>query len=71
MTVARWSVSLIAVIGMLAATLAAATIWLLVTDPVGGAEAVSTAISTGDVGPFMKAIGSVIVGALRDLFKYL
>ena len=71
MNVARWSVSLIAVIGTVAATLAAATIWLLLTDPVGGAEAFSQAMSTGDVTPFMRAIGSVIVDALRDLFKYL
>lgn len=71
MNVARWSVSLIAAIGMLAATLAAATIWLLLTDPVGGAEAFSRATTTGDVTPFMRAIGSVIVGALRDLFRYL
>ena len=71
MNVARFSVSLIAVIGVLAATLAAATIWLLLTDPVGGAEAFSQAMTTGDVTPFMKAIGTVIVGALRDLFKYL
>jgi hypothetical protein len=71
MNAARWSVSLIAGVGVLAATLAAATIWLLFTDPVGGAEAVSQAMTTGDVTPFMKAIGSVIVGALRDLFKYL
>jgi hypothetical protein len=69
--VVRWSVSLVAVVGILAATLASATIWLLLTDPVGGAEAVSRAMATGDVTPFMKAIGSVIVGALRDLFKYL
>jgi hypothetical protein len=71
MSVARWSVSLIAVIGLLAATLAAATIWLLLTNPVGGAEAFSQTITTGDVTPFMKAIGTVIVDALRDLFKYL
>ena len=71
MSVARWSVSLVAAIGGLAATLAAATIWLLVTDPVGGAEVVSQTIATGDVTPFIKAIGSVLVGALRDLFKYL
>ena len=71
MTVARWSVSLIAVVGVLAATLAAATIWLLLSDPVGGAEVVSQAISTGDPTPFMRALGSVIAGALRDLFKYL
>jgi len=71
MTVARWSVSLIAVVGILAATLAASTIWLLLTDPVGGAEAVSQAISGGDVTPFMQAIGNVIYDALKDLFKYL
>lgn len=71
MSVARWSVSLIAMIGIIAATLAGATIWLLVTDPVGGADVVSTAVSTRDVGPFMRAIGSVIYDALRGLFGYL
>jgi hypothetical protein len=65
--VARWSVSLVAIIGIVAAGIASATIWLLVTDPV----TVSTAVSTGDVGPFMRAIGSVIVDALRGLFAYL
>jgi hypothetical protein len=65
--VARWSVSLIAIIGIIAAMVAGATIWLLVTDPV----TVSTAVSTGDVEPFMRAIGSVIYDALRGLFGYL
>jgi len=65
--VARWSMSLIAIIGIVAATVAGATIWLLVTDPV----TVSTAVSTGDVEPFMRAIGSVIYDALRGLFGYL
>ena len=67
MNVARWSVSLIAVIGLLAATIAGATIWLLLTDPV----TVANAVSTGDVSPVMKAIGAVIYDALRGLFKYL
>jgi hypothetical protein len=70
-SVARWSVSLIAMIGLIAATVAGATIWLLVTDPVGGADAVATALSARDVGPFMRAIGSVIYDALRGLFGYL
>jgi len=69
--VARWSVSLIAIIGIIAATLAGATIWLLVTDPVRGADAVSSAMATGDVEPFMRAIGSVIFNALQGLFGYL
>ena len=70
MTVGRWSVSLIAVIGALAATLAGATIWLLLTDPVRGADAVS-ALSAGDVEPFMRALGTVIYDALRGLFRFL
>jgi hypothetical protein len=71
MTVVRWSVSLIAVVGVLAATLASATIWLMLTDPVGGAEAVSETLSTGDVTPFIRALGTVIYDALQGLFKYL
>ena len=67
MSVARWSMSLVAVIGLLAATLASATIWLLFTDPV----TVANSVSTGDVAPVMQALGAVIVDALRGLFKYL
>jgi hypothetical protein len=70
-SLARWSISLIAMVGIVAATVAGATIWLLVADPVGGADVVSTALSTGDVAPFMRAIGSVIFEALRALFGYL
>jgi hypothetical protein len=71
MDLGRWSVSLIAAIGVVAATLAGATIWLLFTDPVRGADVVSTAIATGDVTPFMRALGAVIYEALRELFGYL
>lgn len=70
-SIARWSVSLVAMIGIVAATVAGATVWLLVTDPVGGADVVSTALSTREVGPFMRAIGDVIFEALRGLFGYL
>lgn len=64
---ARWSVSLIAIMGVLAATIAGATIWLILTDPV----TVANAVSTGDVSPVVKAIGAVIYDALKGLFKYL
>ena len=67
MSLARWSVSLVAIIGVLAATIAAATIWLLLTDPV----TVADAVSKGDVSPVMQAIGAVILGALKGLFRYL
>jgi hypothetical protein len=67
MNLARWSVSLIAIIGVLAATVAGATIWLILTDPV----TVANAVSTGEVSPVMKAIGAVIYDALKGIFKYL
>ncbi len=70
MTAARLSLSLVAVIGLTAATIAVATIWLLFTDPVKGADVVKAAAS-GDPGPAMQAIGSVLYEALRGLFKYL
>jgi len=67
MSVARWSISLVAIVGVVAATVAGATIWLLFTDPV----TVANAVSSGDPGPVMKAIGAVIYDALRGLFDYL
>lgn len=70
MSLGRWSVSLVAIIGLAAATMAAATVWLLFTSPVTVADAVSK-MSEGDVGPAMQAIGSVISEALKSLFKYL
>jgi hypothetical protein len=70
MTAARWSLSLVAIIGLTAATVAAATIWLLFTDPVRSAE-VAKAAASGDPGPALQAIGAVLYEALRGLFKYL
>jgi hypothetical protein len=71
MSLARWSVSLIALVGVVAAILAGATIWLLLTDPVRGADAVSVAVSNGDLGPFVRALGAVLLEALQGLFGYL
>jgi hypothetical protein len=71
MSVARWSMGLVATVGLLAAILAAATIWLLLTDPVRGADVISDAVSSGDVLSFLRALGGVILDALRDLFNYL
>ena len=41
MSLGRWSASLVAIIGLTAATMAAATVWLLFTQPVTVADAVS------------------------------
>ncbi|MBA3639905.1 MAG: hypothetical protein M3541_09880 [Acidobacteriota bacterium] len=67
MSFARLSLSLAAVIGLIATTLAGATIWLLVTQPV----AVADAVATGEVSPVMKAIAGVLYGALAGIVKYL
>ena len=49
------------IIGLVAATMAAATVWLLLTDPVTVADSV-TKLSQGDVGPAMpRAIDLLIV----------
>jgi hypothetical protein len=67
MSAARWGMSLVAMIGLLAATIAGATIWLLVTNPV----AVSDAVSRGEVAPIVQELGRAIFDALKGLFKYL
>jgi hypothetical protein len=67
MSFGRMSLSLIGVVGALAATLAGATIWLLLADPV----TVADAVSEGDVTPLVKALASLLYEALRDLLKYL
>lgn len=67
MSATRWGLSVVAMVGVLAATIAGATIWLIVTDPV----TVSEAVATGDVTPLVQALGDVLIGAIRGLFKYL
>lgn len=67
MTFARWGLSLVGVIGLGAVAIAAAVIWLAFTNPV----TVANAVSTGDLGPVVSAIGQVIANALRGLFRYL
>ena len=48
-------------------TLAAATIWLLLTDPV----TVADAVSEQDVTPFVRQLVNVIFQVLRQLVRYL
>jgi hypothetical protein len=67
MSFARLSLSLAAVVGVIATMLAAATIWLLVTQPV----TVADAVATGEVSPVMKALGAALYNALAGIVKYL
>ena len=63
----RWSVSLVAIIGLLAATIAGATIWLLVTDPVTTA----LAVESGEVTPLVRQLADLLYQALAGLIGYL
>jgi multidrug resistance efflux pump len=67
MRLARLSLSLFGVVGVVAAALAGATIWLLLTDPV----TVADAVAEGEVSPLVRALAGVIYDAFRDLLKYL
>ena len=71
MTIPRLSLSLVGIVGALAATLAGATIWLIVTQPVTTAEHINQAVAQGDVGPFVRALGTVLYDALKGILKYL
>jgi hypothetical protein len=67
MTLARISISLFGVVALVAATLAGATIWLLLTDPV----TVADAVNEGNVSPLVRALAGVLFDALSGLLRYL
>ncbi len=61
------SVSLAGAVGVVAAIVAGATIWLMLTDPITVAEA----IDTGEVAPLVRELADVIYDAIVGLIKYL
>ena len=63
----RFTVSVFVTIAAVSAILAAATIWLLVTNPV----TVATAVNEGEISPFVRSLAQVIFDALKGLLKYL
>jgi hypothetical protein len=54
-------------IGVVAAVIAGATIWLLVTDPV----TVANAIEDGQISPLARRLAAVIFDAIAGLLAYL
>lgn len=54
-------------IGVVAAVIAGATIWLLLTDPV----TVANAVDTGELSPLVRQLAEVIYKALAGLLQYL
>ena len=59
--------SLFSLIAIVSIVLAAATIWLFLTNPV----TVANAVNEGDVSPFVRDLAQVLYNALRGILKYL
>ena len=55
------------VIGVLAAIVAGATIWLVLTDPV----TVLNAVDEGQISPLVRQLADIIYNALSGLLDYL
>lgn len=67
MILQRLSVSLFAIIAVVSILLAAATIWLFLTNPV----TVANAVNTGEVSPLVRSLAQVLYDALAGILKYL
>ncbi|MCE2514480.1 MAG: hypothetical protein J4F37_05610 [Acidobacteria bacterium] len=63
----RVGLSLVGIIGVLAATLAGATIWLLLTEPL----TVADAMNEQDLTPLVRELASILYAALRSLLRFL
>ena len=59
--------SLVGIVGLFAAVIAGATVWLLLTDPVTVAES----IDSGEVSPLVQSLAGSIFDALKRLLQYL
>jgi hypothetical protein len=59
--------SLFGAIALLVIVVAVATVWLFLTNPV----TVATAVSEGEITPFVRDLADVLIQALQGLLKYL
>ena len=59
--------SLVGIVGLFAAVIAGATVWLLLTDPVTVAES----MDSGEVTPLVQSLAGSIYDALVRLLRYL
>jgi hypothetical protein len=65
--VKQFGISLFALIAFVSIVLAAATIWLFLTNPV----TVASAVSEGELSPLVRNLAEVLYGWLSGLLKYL
>ncbi len=66
-SIGRFSVSLFTVVAIISIVLAAAVIWLFLTQPV----TVANAVNEGEISPLVRSLGSVLYDALAGILKYL
>jgi hypothetical protein len=67
MKLQRLSISLFGAIAAISIVLAAATIWLLLTNPV----TMANAVNEGEITPLVRDLAQILFEALRGLLKYL
>lgn len=67
MSIARFGLSLLGVAALLSAALAGATIWLLFTEPVTVADAVSEQAVT----PIVRELADLLYDAVLSLLRFL
>jgi hypothetical protein len=67
MRLQRLSVNLVGLIAIVSVVLAAATIWLFLTNPV----TVATAVNEGQISPLVRDLAQALLGALSGLLRYL
>lgn len=67
MSFERIGFSVVGAIALLATILAVATVWLFLTNPVS----LASAVSDGEITPFIRDLADVLLRALEGLLKYL
>ena len=60
-------VSVAVLVGIVAAVIAGATVWLLLSDPV----TVASAIDEGEISPLVRQLANVLYNAIVSLLNYL
>jgi hypothetical protein len=63
----RFGVSLLTTVAVVVLALTGATVWLFVTSP----ATLATAMTDGEVSPFIRDLAGVLLEALKGLLKYL
>ena len=67
MSLQRVGVSLFTLVAVVSIVLAAATIWLFLTNPI----TVANAVNEGEISPLFRSLADVLIAALGGLLKYL